>query len=198
MKPDVASSRGLEVPRRAAVLVGLFVWLVVLPLAHGLLPWALSRLASRHGWAGGQPAWWNLLALMPVALGLGGLAWVFVEGFSRIGAMPARVRLGFAPVILLTRGPFAFSRNPMYLSALTLWLGWTFFYGSLVLAAVWPGLGAVLCLVVVPREERSLERCFGEVYRRYRQDTPRWFGKRRRRGTTRLGDSVSPGRETHL
>jgi protein-S-isoprenylcysteine O-methyltransferase Ste14 len=159
------------------VLLGLCVWLIGIPLVHGVMPWAISSVAVRHGWMGSRPQTWNLLGLMPVALGLTGLAWVMITGFSRVSQLPERVKLGLAPVILLTSGPYAVSRNPMYLSALALWTGWSFFYGSVAVAAVCPVFWGLVTLVIVPREERSLEACFGESYLRYKQRVRRWLGK---------------------
>jgi protein-S-isoprenylcysteine O-methyltransferase Ste14 len=43
---------------------------------------------------------------------------------------------------LLRRGPYALSRNPMYLGDAVVWLGWALFYGNR--RAVWIGLG-LLC-----------------------------------------------------
>ncbi len=81
---------------------------------------------------------------------------------------------------LLTRGPYAFSRHPMYLSEQVLWFGWAIFYGSLAVLIAF----VVWCLVfnffAVPREERALEARFGEAYRQYKNTVPRWFGKIRR------------------
>ncbi len=90
------------------------------------------------------------------------------------------MKLGLAPILLLTSGPFAWSRNPMYVSALTLWVGWSLFYGSTAVAAVCPVFWALVAFIIVPREERSLEACFGETYLRYKQQVPRWLGKRRK------------------
>jgi protein-S-isoprenylcysteine O-methyltransferase Ste14 len=85
------------------------------------------------------------------------------------------VELNWEPKILMTRGPYAYSRHPMYLTELALWLGWAVLYGSLIVLA---GLVA-LCVVVsilAPREERALEAKFGEAYRQYRARVPRWLG----------------------
>ena len=53
--PDQNSTRGRGIPRWVLVLLSLFVWLVGVPLAHGVLPWALSWLAPRYGWTAGYP-----------------------------------------------------------------------------------------------------------------------------------------------
>jgi protein-S-isoprenylcysteine O-methyltransferase Ste14 len=175
--PNASRAGWRDLSRRTAVFVGLCFWFVGIPLGHGVMPWMISLMAVHHGWHAGRPGPWNLIGLFPLALGFTGLAWVFVTGLSRVSELPTRVKLGLAPVMLLTSGPFALSRNPMYLSALTLWLGWAIFYGSLAIAAVWPGMWAGLNFIIVPREERSLERCFGGSYLRYKQDVRRWLGR---------------------
>jgi protein-S-isoprenylcysteine O-methyltransferase Ste14 len=71
------------------------------------------------------------------------------------------------PDQLVDSGPYAFSRNPMY-------VGWTLGYVGVALVAgtAWAllFLPAVLVLthVVVKREERSLERRFGAAYQSYK------------------------------
>lgn len=168
------------VSRCTTAIIGLGVWLVAIPLVHGVVPWVISLCWTRHGWETGQPHVWNLFGLVPVALGIAGLASVMVTGFASVSQLPDRVKLGLAPILLLTSGPFAWSRNPMYVSVLTLWVGWSLFYGSAAVGAVCPVMWALLTFIVVPREERSLEACFGETYLRYKQQVPRWLGKRRK------------------
>ena len=78
------------------------------------------------------------------------------------------------PDQLVDRGPYAFSRNPMYLA-------WTLGYVGVALVAgsAWPLLllPAVLVAtqVVVLREERSLERRFGAAYRSYKSSVRRYL-----------------------
>jgi protein-S-isoprenylcysteine O-methyltransferase Ste14 len=71
------------------------------------------------------------------------------------------------PNQLIANGPYAFSRNPMYVA-------WTLGYVGVALVAgtAWPLLllPAVLVLihVAVKREERALERRFGAPYQSYK------------------------------
>jgi protein-S-isoprenylcysteine O-methyltransferase Ste14 len=72
-------------------------------------------------------------------------------------------------------GPFRFSRNPMYLGSLAVGVG------AALLAGTWPMwlVPAVLFLlqnfVIIPFEERSMERTFGDAYRDYRSRVRRWL-----------------------
>jgi protein-S-isoprenylcysteine O-methyltransferase Ste14 len=163
---------------RTMFVLGLVVWVVGMPLAHGVVPWAISLLATRYGWIDGRPGMWNLLGLVPVLVGIALLIWTFVTGLRNVHRMPERVKVFVSPY-LLTSGPYAFTRNPMYLAELALWVGWTICYGS---AAIFVTLAATIVLgtfVVLPREERGLEAQFGETYLQYKRTVPRWLGKTR-------------------
>jgi protein-S-isoprenylcysteine O-methyltransferase Ste14 len=162
-----------SVSRAAAFIL---VWAVGVPLGHGGGPWAISLLSPRYGWSASSPGIWNVFGLMPIALGIAGLIWIMIVAF---GESPTRIELRQAS-FLLTRGPYAYSRNPMYISELTLWLGWAVFYGNV---GVLIGLVILLALLVpgARYEERVLEARFGDAYRAYRSRVPRWLGPRPQR-----------------
>ena len=100
---------------------------------------------------------------------------VTVNGYAHFAQVPERVELNWEPKLLMTRGLYAFSRHPMYLTELALWLGWAVLYGSVVVLAGFAALFALVS-VLAPREERALEAKFGEAYRQYRARVPRWLG----------------------
>jgi protein-S-isoprenylcysteine O-methyltransferase Ste14 len=150
---------------------------VLFPLAHVAAPLSLSSLATRHGWVEGRPGIGNLFGLALVVAGFAGLLWCLVLHFVRC---PRTVELELTPTYLLTDGPYQFTRNPMYVAAVAIWLGWTLFYGSV---AVLIGLVAVwlfAAFLAVPFEERNLVARFGESYLRYKERVPRWLGMMRR------------------
>lgn len=102
-----------------------------------------------------------------------------VFGLSRHRDLPERVPVDWSPAMLMTGGPYAISRHPMYIGELALWLGWAILYGSIPVLIGCAALGAVVARLA-PREERALEAKFGEVYRRYKARVPRWLGVGRR------------------
>ena len=167
--PDDKPSPGASTPRWVAfvlVLIGIL-------LAHGVVPWAISLLTRRHGWTESGPGIPNFLGLIPVVAGAAGLTWIVVVGFAETAE---RVELTLIPKHLLMRGPYGFTRNPMYGAELGLWLGWALWYGSVAVFSGFVVFWAVVNFVVVPREERSLEARFGDTYREYKAKKPRWFG----------------------
>ncbi len=169
-------SRSLS--RRQALVAGTFAWLVAIPLVHGGLPWLISRIPPHLGWSAEGPGTWNRLGALPLGGGLALLLWVVATGFARSRDLPERVTLDWSPKLLLVSGPYAWSRNPMYVAELALWLGWAIYHGSVPLALAFATSCAVIALVVRV-EERSLEAAYGDAYRRYRSSVPRWFGRRR-------------------
>src|SRR5262249_11309584 len=97
-------------------------------LVHGALPWALASLTRRPGWSARGPGRWNLVGLPLV----GARAALAIWGFAlHLAESPEGLAWERTRTYLLRRGPYAVSRNPMYLGELALWLGWAVFHGSI-------------------------------------------------------------------
>ena len=76
---------------------------------------------------------------------------------------------------IVTEGPFRFSRNPAYLALTLLYIGIASLINSIwVLLMVVPTV-IVMQRGVIEREERYLERKFGEEYLRYKEQARRWI-----------------------
>ena len=76
---------------------------------------------------------------------------------------------------LVRRGPYRFSRNPVYLAFTLFQIGLAAWVNSLgLLLALLPAL-ALLMRVVIPREERYLEARFPAEYLPYKRAVRRWL-----------------------
>lgn len=74
-----------------------------------------------------------------------------------------------------TRGPYRFSRHPIYLSGFLTLAGIGIASASwivLICALLW----IVFFHIVVPAEERYCLKKYGDTYREYMNRTPRWIG----------------------
>jgi protein-S-isoprenylcysteine O-methyltransferase Ste14 len=151
-----------------------FVWAIIVLEIQILLPWAVSRIGSRIGWSQSAPSCWNSTGLAGVAIGVGLYAWCLLFHYR---SYRTSVRVGFSPPHLVVLGPYQFSRNPMYLSGLFTWLGWTVFYGSPAVFIALVLLWLIFAFRVIPQEERQLESLFGEDYLEYKQSIRRWVGR---------------------
>ena len=134
--------------RRAAIAVSIAAWTLGMPLAHGVVPWAIAGL----------------------------LAWVALTGFASLAEMPAQVALDWQPKLFLARRPYAHTRNPMYVGELSLWLGWAIWLGSPLVALAGCVLFAEMQRTI-RREERDLATRFGDAYRAYCAAVPRWLAQ---------------------
>ena len=76
---------------------------------------------------------------------------------------------------LVTRGPFRFTRNPLYLSMTLLYRGISALANALPAALLLPIVLHLMRRGVIEREERYLERKFGDVYLQYKVRAPRWI-----------------------
>ena len=163
---------GIVIHRWMAILLALFVCLIVIPLVHGAVPWAISKLTHRYGWVHASPGFWNWLGLIPVGVATALLIWILI---TSIAHTPNAVRLGLVPSVLITDGPYRVTRNPIYVAELASWLGWALFFGSLAVFLGYIALLLVVNLVIVPWEERGLEAAFGHAYLMYKNRVRRWL-----------------------
>jgi protein-S-isoprenylcysteine O-methyltransferase Ste14 len=132
----------------------------------------LLSLAIPIGPGLGRP---NTLALMVglafVLLGVA-LAVLSVRSFHVAGTS---VVPGEPSTALVVTGPYALTRNPIYVGFVLAYFGL-----SIMLTDLWVLLLLIPVLVilqrgVVEREEAYLERQFGEAYHRYKARVPRWI-----------------------
>jgi protein-S-isoprenylcysteine O-methyltransferase Ste14 len=158
------------------------MWLVAASLFHVGLPWFLSTLYVRLVWHDGSPGVWNELGLLPVLAGFGLLAWALALHFA---TAKQGWTLDLAPSYMVVSGPYRWTRNPMYLAAFAIWLGWAIFYGSLPIAAGFLVLSIFIIFFQVPAEEHALRERFGDGYLRYTESVPRWVPAFRFSGSAR-------------
>ena len=105
-----------------------------------------------------------------VAASFGGFVWSVVT-MRRAGAS---IPTSEPTEAIVMRGPYGWSRNPIYLSMVALQVGvgiWANSGWFLGLAALSAGL---LWWGVISREERYLERKFGAAYLEYKARVRRW------------------------
>jgi protein-S-isoprenylcysteine O-methyltransferase Ste14 len=114
----------------------------------------------------GRMAGWGLLAI-----GLVGFAWAL----AAIWGHRTTVNPYKAASKLVTRGPFALSRNPIYVSDWFVYLGVT-----ILLDTAWPLIFSPLVWLVmrygvIAHEENHLRARFGDEYRKYCARVGRWL-----------------------
>jgi protein-S-isoprenylcysteine O-methyltransferase Ste14 len=110
-----------------------------------------------------------------------GLTFVAI-GFTLAALSVRRFQLAGTSVVpgepstaLIVNGPYAFTRNPIYIGFVLAYFGLAIMLTSLwVLILLIPVL-VILQRGVVEREESYLERQFGEPYRQYKARVPRWL-----------------------
>ncbi len=126
---------------------------------------------------------WPLGLFLPTSIFLFALAWALVgAGLLLVGwALWTfwRARTGILPhrpaSELLARGPYAFSRNPMYVALALLYVGMALWAGTSWPILLLPAVLWTLGRVVIRREEAYLSRAFGEAYAIYKTRVRRWL-----------------------
>jgi protein-S-isoprenylcysteine O-methyltransferase Ste14 len=97
---------------------------------------------------------------------------------------------------LVSGGPFALVRNPLYIGNIALWTGFALSAG---LPSVVPIVVFALGLAyhaIVQWEEDLLEARLGDSYRRYARTVPRWLPRIRRASDAAAGGPPFPWKDT--
>jgi len=152
--PDVANLGIVRPP---------FVYLTSLVLGtmiHLVMPWPLlpRTLAVPLG-----------VLLVAVAIAL------FSYSVAKFRAAATPVPARKPTTVIIRAGPYRFSRNPIYLAFSVFQLGIAIWVNSVWLLATLLAAVALINYVVIPREERYLERKFGAQYLDYKASVRRWL-----------------------
>jgi protein-S-isoprenylcysteine O-methyltransferase Ste14 len=124
--------------------------------------------------------WVQPLRLMPPGLAWLGMAVVAAAGLlvgwaiRTMRQADTRIEPWRPTTAICVDGPYAYTRNPMYLGMLLFYVGLAVLLNSLWILAVLPFVLAVMTWGVIQREERYLERKFGSVYLDYEAAVRRW------------------------
>jgi protein-S-isoprenylcysteine O-methyltransferase Ste14 len=109
-----------------------------------------------------------------VALAAGGFVMIAM-GTRRFAAAGTNVPPTLPTTALVVDGIYRRTRNPLYLGLTLVYLGLSVAAGSLWAIGLVVPLLWVINVGVVKREERYLERKFGDAYRAYKARTRRWI-----------------------
>ncbi len=154
-EPHVAVGRGLPAPVifGATLLIGF------------VLNWAAPRMVSSQGMV--RLIGWLLAIFGVVGIGLPALA-----ALRRAGTSPHPERPTTA---LVVTGPYRFSRHPIYVSMAVIYAGLALAANDFWALLLWPIALSLTDRGPMTREERYMERRFGDAYRDYEARVRRWI-----------------------
>jgi len=122
-----------------------------------------------------QPIEWNAAAagaVIMIAIGIAGYLWTALD-FAIYGkGTPAPIDM---PKVLVVRGLYRYTRNPMYISVLSVLLGESVLFRSVALLRYAAAVTAMFYIWVLIQEEPRLRRKMGPAYQQYCKDVPRWI-----------------------
>jgi protein-S-isoprenylcysteine O-methyltransferase Ste14 len=152
---DNQDNPGIRVPPPLIYLLPLLAGLVLDRRLH--VPFLPRRVARPLGWAIFGSSWL-----------VGG--W-FIRTIEKAGTP---IRTDQPVPRLITDGPFRYTRNPGYLGLALLYAGIAVLRNALWTILLLPVVVYVIQREVIGREERYLERTFGEEYLAYKARVRRW------------------------
>jgi protein-S-isoprenylcysteine O-methyltransferase Ste14 len=115
--------------------------------------------------------WYQVIGLIVVAAGVG----VSCFAAAIFQARDTTKKPWGEPTAFVAQPPFTWTRNPMYLGLTTTLLGLAIFFSSIAMLIAPAVFFAVIDRLVIPREEETMERLFGQDYRDYTYRVRRWI-----------------------
>jgi len=156
--------------------------LAKLVLFTALVPGSVTvwlPLYAIYPWIRRAPVAWDaraFAAVAVIAIGAAGYLWCALDFAFTGRGTPAPID---PPKVLVARGLYRFSRNPMYVSVLTVLLGECLLFWSRQLLEYAAIVAIGFHLFVLLYEEPALRAKMGAAYEEYCGRVPRWFLKLR-------------------
>jgi len=115
--------------------------------------------------------WYQVIGLLVVAAGVGVACFAAAIFQAR---ETTRNPYG-EPTAFVAQAPYTWTRNPMYLGVTAALFGLAIFFSSITMLLAPAAFYAVIDRLVIPREEETLERLFGNDFTEYRNRVRRWI-----------------------
>jgi len=151
--PTVLSTTKIHPPLLAGAL------LLVTLVLHFLLPEERSV------------GWEQVIGLLVVAAGVG----LCCFAAAIFQARETTKNPYGTPSVFVVQPPYTWTRNPMYLGIVTALTGMAIFFGSIAMLLAPAVFFAVIDRMVIPREEETMGRLFGNDYAAYTNRVRRWI-----------------------
>jgi protein-S-isoprenylcysteine O-methyltransferase Ste14 len=157
-EPQTANTNALSSTKIHPPILAVVLLLVTLIL-HLLLP-------EEHA-----VEWNEAIGLILVAFGAG------VSSFAAaiFGARETTRNPYGEPSQFVVLAPYTWTRNPMYLGLTTVLLGSAVFFSSITMLLAPAVFFVMIDRTVIPREEETMERLFGNDYVAYKERVRRWI-----------------------
>jgi protein-S-isoprenylcysteine O-methyltransferase Ste14 len=148
-----------------------FPWPPVLFAAAVLIALSLEWLLLRLPVPFAETETVHFTGMLLLLAGIGLIIWAMLE-FRRHATS---IRPDRASNALMATGPFAFSRNPIYLGEAIALVGAALTFNRLWLLLTVPVFAYLVTRLAIEREEAYLERRFGASYGDYKARVRRWL-----------------------
>ena len=155
------------------VLCKTAIFTVLAPYTVGaLLPQSIQRAFGSADEALYRPLWSSLASPVFLLLGVVIYLWCAWEFAIKGLGTPAPID---APQNLVINGLYRYVRNPMYLGVLCLIFSRALYFSSFWILLYLLLVATCFHLFVITYEEPHLQQVFGDQYKDYCQNAPRWI-----------------------
>ncbi|MEM7292618.1 MAG: isoprenylcysteine carboxylmethyltransferase family protein [Pseudomonadota bacterium] len=137
-------------------------------LSFGALMWVLCHSAPLYQWAIPTRNLGFLIVAVGFLLDVTAVVVFFRERTTVSPLQPEKT------AVLITNGPYRFSRNPMYAGMFIMLTGWSLSLQCVSSVIALPLFVLLINKMQIEPEERVLNDKFGETYERYCQQVRRW------------------------
>jgi protein-S-isoprenylcysteine O-methyltransferase Ste14 len=157
--------------RRISAILGSALFFVLAPCTVvGLVPWWLSHWQMAPPFLG-----WPPLRIAGVILILAGLP-ILLDSFARFAIQGLGTPVPVFPTRhLVVTGWYRYVRNPMYVAVVSIILGQALLFANVHVLEYAAAAWFVTHFFVLTYEEPTMRATFGEEYREFCANVPRWI-----------------------
>ena len=140
-------------------------------IGAGIVAWGLERMwalpitEASHGWIRPAAGWFLLFS---------GLA-LSVLAITTLVRAKTTIFPDRESNLLVVAGPFAISRNPIYVGFMSMYIGVALLRNTAWPVLLLPLVWILMRVLIINREEQYLSGKFGEPYAAYRRRVRRWL-----------------------